>query len=81
MKIPRDIGGRELARLLGLFGYFVSRQTGSHIRLTKKGESDHHVTIPDHRCLRVGTLNNIIKDIAAHLGKTREEVIEAILGE
>jgi predicted RNA binding protein YcfA (HicA-like mRNA interferase family) len=79
MKIPRDIGGRELARLLGRYGYIITRQTGSHIRLTRKADIDHHVTIPDHQSIRIGTLNNIIKDIAQHLGKTREEVIEDII--
>ena len=34
MKIPRDVGGEELAKLLKNYGYQVTRQTGSHIRLT-----------------------------------------------
>jgi len=34
MKIPRDISGEELARLLKKYGYEVTRQKGSHIRLT-----------------------------------------------
>ena len=34
MKLPRDIGGMELAKKLQRFGYQVTRQTGSHIRLT-----------------------------------------------
>lgn len=34
MKLPRDIGGSELASLLGKYGYHVTRQTGSHLRLT-----------------------------------------------
>jgi predicted RNA binding protein YcfA (HicA-like mRNA interferase family) len=34
MKLPRDMSGDELARLLGEYGYTVTRQTGSHIRLT-----------------------------------------------
>ncbi len=28
MKVPRDLGGEELARLLGQFGYVVTRQAG-----------------------------------------------------
>ena len=34
MKLPRDMGGEELAALLGRYGYKIIRQTGSHIRLT-----------------------------------------------
>lgn len=29
MKLPRDIGGEELSRLLGRLGYEVTRQAGS----------------------------------------------------
>ncbi len=38
MKLPRDISGEELAKLLKKFGYEITRQTGSHIRLTTKFE-------------------------------------------
>ena len=40
MKLPRDVDGRALARRLVGYGYVISRQTGSHIRLssTFKGE-------------------------------------------
>jgi len=39
MKIPRDLSGEELARLLIKFGYQVTRQTGSHLRLSRVGET------------------------------------------
>lgn len=43
MKIPRDIGGEELARLLGKYGYKITRQTGSHMRLTSSHkETEFH---------------------------------------
>ncbi len=32
MRLPRDISGDELIRLLGKFGYFPVRQSGSHVR-------------------------------------------------
>ena len=34
MKLPRDIGGEELAKILNKYGYEVTRQTGNHLRLT-----------------------------------------------
>ena len=47
MKVPRDLGGEELARLLGQFGYVVTRQAGSHLRLTSSSRgTEHHITIP-----------------------------------
>jgi len=33
MRIPRDIDGDKLTRLLSKFGYDITRQTGSHVRL------------------------------------------------
>jgi len=35
-KIPRDISGDELSKLLSRYGYEVVRQTGSHSRLVSK---------------------------------------------
>ncbi len=34
MRLPRDLGGEELAVLLKKYGYSITRQVGSHIRLT-----------------------------------------------
>ncbi len=68
MKLPRDMSGEELAQLLGRYGYKSTRQTGSHMRLTTifKG-TEHHITIPQHKSLRIGTLSKILKDVAAYL--------------
>jgi predicted RNA binding protein YcfA (HicA-like mRNA interferase family) len=55
VKLPRQISGEELARLLHRYGYQITRQTGSHVRLTSKFKgSQHHVTIPAHKDLRIG---------------------------
>lgn len=78
MRLPRDVSGRDLSRALGALGYEVVRQTGSHIRLTSRSEPQHHVTIPDHPALRVGTLAGVVADVAAHLGLTREQVLERL---
>jgi predicted RNA binding protein YcfA (HicA-like mRNA interferase family) len=34
MKIPRDIDAGKLIKSLKIYGYSITRQTGSHIRLT-----------------------------------------------
>lgn len=76
MKIPRDIGGEELIRLLGNFGYSITRQTGSHIRLTSSARgTEHHITIPRHNPLKVGTLSGILKDVASYLEIDRQRFI------
>ena len=78
MRIPRDVSGEELSKLLARLGYEVVRQTGSHVRLSRRDE--HHVTIPRHHELKIGTLSGIIKDVADHVNMTREEVVRTLWG-
>ncbi len=80
MRLPRDMGGEELAVLLRQYGYEVTRQTGSHLRLTTLRGGEHHVTIPRHQSFRVGTLNAILKDVAQHFEMERDELIASLLG-
>jgi predicted RNA binding protein YcfA (HicA-like mRNA interferase family) len=79
-RLPRDVSGQELAQALGAFGYELTRQTGSHLRLTTEQSGQHHVTIPRHSPLRVGTLASILQDVAQHFGLTRDAVQEKIFG-
>lgn len=60
MKLPRDLSGNELAKALGRVGYRVARQSGSHLRLTADSSAVHHVTIPAHNPLKVGTLARVL---------------------
>jgi predicted RNA binding protein YcfA (HicA-like mRNA interferase family) len=80
MKLPRDVSGARLVKALSLLGYRVSRQSGSHIRLSCEQPKQHHITIPDHDFLRIGTLAAILGDIAAHHGMTRDALVEKLFG-
>ena len=80
MKLPRDLSGTRLAQALGRVGYSATRQTGSHLRLTTASPSEHHVTIPIHDSLRVGTLAAILADVAAHQEINREELMLRLFG-
>jgi predicted RNA binding protein YcfA (HicA-like mRNA interferase family) len=80
MKLPRDVSGARLVKALASLGYRVSRQTGSHIRLTCELPTQHHITIPNHEALRVGTLAAILTDIGAHHGLSRDSLIEKLFG-
>ena len=80
MKLPRDLSGRDLAKALSALGYSVTRQTGSHLRLTTTTQGEHHVTVPDHDALRVGTLSGVLADVAAHFNLTREELMKRLFG-
>jgi predicted RNA binding protein YcfA (HicA-like mRNA interferase family) len=75
MKIPRDLTGKGLIAALAKLGYQVARQSGSHIRLTTEVKGTHHLTIPDHRPLKVGTLSAILRDVAQHHQLSREELV------
>jgi hypothetical protein len=45
------------------------------MRLTTTEEGEHHVTIPRHDPLRVGTLAGILDDVATHFGLSRDELL------
>ncbi|HYO62329.1 MAG TPA: type II toxin-antitoxin system HicA family toxin [Pyrinomonadaceae bacterium] len=78
MKLPRDLSGEGLVKALKIVGYSVTRQSGSHLRLTATEGGEHHVTVPRHHPLRVGTLAAILDDVAAHLGISRDELLGRI---
>ncbi len=66
MKTPRDVTGQNLAKALRALGYERIRQDGSHIRLTTQLNGEHHVTIPNHNPLKIGTFKSIVKLVADH---------------
>lgn len=80
MKLPRDLSGARLAKALTRVGYSITRQTGSHLRLTTARPSEHHVTIPAHDPLKVGTLAAILADVAAHQEISRDELLDRLFG-
>lgn len=78
-KVPRDISAQELVKILRKYGYIVIRQSGSHIRLTTEiKRSPHSITIPNHNPIKIGTLNNILKDIADYLEIDKNKLIEKL---
>ena len=78
MRIPMDISSTELIKLLKKFGYEISRQKGSHIRLTTFVEGEHHFTIAHHNPIRLGTLSSILFEVADHFNKSKEEIANEI---
>jgi predicted RNA binding protein YcfA (HicA-like mRNA interferase family) len=77
LKLPCDLSGSQLAHLLRRHGYEITRQTGSHLRRTSRIKGpEHHITIPSHDALKVGTLSAILADVAAYLEFDRAALIE-----
>ena len=79
MRLPRDLTGAQLVRALAKLGYLATRQTGSHVRLTCQLPAQHHITVPLHDPLRIGTLAAILTDVAQVHGLTRDELQHQIL--
>lgn len=76
MKLPRDLTGAALVKALAKLGYETIRQNGSHIWMRSwQTGAEHLVTVPNHRPMRVGTLNAILVEIALFRGWTRDEVV------
>jgi len=78
MKLPRDITGDDLAKALRKLGYQVTRQTGSHIRLSTSENGGHQITVPAHKPLKVGTLAAILSDIESHHKLTRDQLLDRL---
>ncbi len=78
MKLPRDLSGDTLAARLAALGYTITRQRGDHLRLTTSQGGEHHITIPRHDPLKVGTLAGILADVGAHLKLSREEILDRL---
>ena len=79
MKLPRDLFGRDLAQMLcARWGYQKVNQVGSHIILQTDSPQRHRISVPDHKPLRIGTLNAILRQVAAAKGVSREAILAAI---
>jgi len=76
----KDVNGDGLVKALVKQGYIITRQKGSHIRLTLSSieEPDKHITVPAHKPLKYGTLLGILKDVSGHLKISREELIRLL---
>ena len=70
---------KELLKLLKHLGYNVDRQHGSHIRLKKILHGGHHsITVPAHKEIAKGTLNDILEKVSYHVDLSKEELISKL---
>ena len=77
--LHKNINAQVLIKFLKTYNYEVARQTGSHIRLVSDYMGyEHKITIPNHKPLKIGTLNNIINDIAKYLKKDKSKIIKEL---
>ncbi|MDF0651691.1 MAG: type II toxin-antitoxin system HicA family toxin [Nitrospira sp.] len=78
MRLARDLSGNDLAQALRQLGYSITRQTGSHLRVTTLQHGEHQVTIPQHTLLRIGTLSAILADVATHFEISRDQLLSLL---
>ena len=80
MKLPRDLSVKDLIKALSHLDYEVTRQTGSHVRLTTQRNGKHTITVPAQDPIKIGTLNAILRGISEHHGLSRNELIMVLFG-
>jgi predicted RNA binding protein YcfA (HicA-like mRNA interferase family) len=78
MKSPRSLSAKNLIKLLKVYGYEVVSQRGSHIKVTTQQNGEHHLAIPNHDPIKIGTLNAILRQVAEHLDKSREDIFKEL---
>jgi predicted RNA binding protein YcfA (HicA-like mRNA interferase family) len=78
MRLPRDVDGPQLVKALSVLGYEATRQKGSHIRATTQLDGENHEVIPFHHPIKTGTLSGILKRIAAHHGRTFDDLLKML---
>ena len=78
MKLPRDVRGVDLVKALEKAGYAITRQSGSHIRLTLASEPRHHITVPAHQTLRIGTLAAVLDEVGDRLQLDRAGLLQLL---
>ena len=78
MRLPRDVEPGRLVRALSVLGYAPTRQTGSHIRVTTQTGGEHHEVVPNHKPIKIGTLQSILSSIASHHGISVDELLRML---
>jgi predicted RNA binding protein YcfA (HicA-like mRNA interferase family) len=76
VKLPRNVSGDKLVKGLRRVGYEFTRQKGDHVYLTTLTNGEHHVAVPLHKSVKVGTLGSILAAVAGHLRVEREALLK-----
>jgi len=77
-KLPQ-ISGQDLVKFIEKLGYQIVRQKGSHIRLRKVTSiGEHNITVPNHKTIAKGTLNDILTRVSLWNNISKEELIKML---
>ncbi|HXU33627.1 MAG TPA: type II toxin-antitoxin system HicA family toxin [Thermoanaerobaculia bacterium] len=79
MKVPRDLSGEALIKVLcQRWGYRLVHQVGSHAILETEDPSHQRIAVPAHKSLRIGTLHGILRAVSSHKGISREDLLASL---
>ena len=71
--------GKALLKMLTRLGYEIIRQKGSHVRLRKVTPlGEHNITVPMHKELARGTLNDILAKVSLWNSIPKDKLIELL---
>lgn len=71
--MSKTFSGRQLIKALRRIGFIIDHQRGSHIFLHNP-ERNISVVVPNHKEIRKGTLNNILKKAGLTIEKLKKLV-------
>lgn len=77
-KLP-VVSGKQLIKALQKLGYTFVRQRGDHVRLKKVTDSGvHSITVPNHKEIAKGTLNDILNRVSVKNQVSKEDLIKLL---
>lgn len=79
--MPRlpQVSGTQLARLLEKLGYEFMRQRGSHAQYRLNTDiGTHNMTVPMHRVIAKGTLNDILSRVSLWTGIPKDDLLRRL---
>ena len=69
--MSKTFSGKEVIKALRRIGYYIDHQRGSHVFMHNP-EIKKSVIVPNHKELRKGTLNNILKKAGLTIESLKE---------
>jgi len=77
-KLPQ-VSGPQVIKLIESLDYTRLRQRGSHVTLRKiTSLGEHNITVPMHKVVAKGTLNDIITKVSLWNNITKEDLIKQL---
>jgi predicted RNA binding protein YcfA (HicA-like mRNA interferase family) len=71
MPKPKRLSGKDVIKILSLFGFEVANQRGSHVKLKRiEGGESQTLTVPNHKELDKGTANAIFRQSCRYIDES-----------